>query len=61
MLTLTAIIFLLLLHTPYSASDAQHNRHLALAGSHGHVATFDWQAGRLHSEIQLGETVRDIK
>lgn len=37
------------------------DRHLAIAGSHGHVATFDWQAGRLHSEIQLGETVRDIK
>ncbi len=36
-------------------------RHLAIASSNGHVATFDWQAGRLHSEIQLKENVRDIK
>ena len=37
------------------------SRHLAIASSAGHVATFDWQAGKLHSEIQLGETVRDVK
>ena len=36
-------------------------RHLAIASNLGHVATFDWQAGTLHSEIQLKETVRDIK
>mgnify|MGYP006876490844 CR=1 FL=1 len=36
-------------------------RHLAIASSRGHVATFDWQAGKLHSEIHLKETVRDIK
>lgn len=36
-------------------------RHLAIASSHGHVATFDWQSGKLHSEIQLKESVRDIK
>ena len=36
-------------------------RHLAIASSAGHVATFDWQAGKLHSEIQLGETIRDVK
>ena len=35
--------------------------HLAIASSMGHVATFDWQAGKLHSEIQLRETIRDIK
>ena len=37
------------------------SRHLAIASTRGHVATFDWQAGRLHSEIQLKETIRDIK
>ena len=37
------------------------NRHLAIASSLGHVATFDWHAGTLHSEIQLRESVRDIK
>lgn len=36
-------------------------RHIAIASSKGHVATFDWQAGRLHSEIQLRESVRAIK
>ena len=41
-----------------SGADA---RHLAIASTRGHVATFDWQAGRLHSEIQLKETIRDIK
>ncbi len=35
-------------------------RHLAVVGKKGHVATFDWQAGTLHTELQLGETCRDI-
>lgn len=36
-------------------------RFLAMASSKGHVATFDWQAGKLNAEIQLREPVRDIK
>lgn len=36
------------------------DRHLAIAGRRGHVATFDWQSGKLHTEINLNETVRDI-
>ena len=35
-------------------------RHLAIVGVKGHVATFDWQTGTLHSELQLRETCRDI-
>ena len=35
-------------------------RHLAIAGRNGHVATFDWITGTLHSELQLQETCRDI-
>ena len=35
-------------------------RHLAIVGLEGHVATFDWQTGALHSELQLRETCRDI-
>ena len=35
-------------------------RHLAIAGRNGHVATFDWMTGTLHSELQLQETCRDI-
>jgi U3 small nucleolar RNA-associated protein 7 len=45
----------------YFVDYTRNGRYLALASSLGHVATFDWQAGRLHSEIQLRETVRDIK
>ena len=35
-------------------------RHLAIAGRTGHVASFDWQTGQLHTELQLRETCRDI-
>lgn len=35
-------------------------RHLAIAGRDGHVSTFDWQTGTVHSELQLQETCRDI-
>ena len=37
------------------------SRHLAIVGSKGHVATFDWQTGSLHAELQLRENCRDIK
>jgi len=37
------------------------DRFLAMASSKGHVATFDWQAGKLSAEFQLREPVRDIK
>lgn len=33
---------------------------MAVVGSKGHVATFDWQTGTMHSELQLQETCRDI-
>jgi hypothetical protein len=35
-------------------------RHLAIVGKSGHVATFDWQTGTLHTELQLRETCQDI-
>lgn len=31
-----------------------------MVGKSGHVATFDWQTGTLHTELQLQETCRDI-
>ncbi|KAK4049510.1 putative U3 small nucleolar RNA-associated protein 7 [Microbotryomycetes sp. JL201] len=37
------------------------HRHLAIAGRKGHVGTFDWQSGKLHTEIQLRETCRAIR
>ncbi|EIW70250.1 U3 small nucleolar RNA-associated protein 7 [Tremella mesenterica] len=45
----------------YKVDYTRNGRHLAIASSLGHVATFDWQSGKLHSEIQLRESVRDIK
>ncbi|WVF72347.1 hypothetical protein IAT40_007162 [Kwoniella sp. CBS 6097] len=45
----------------YRVDYSRNGRHLAIASSKGHIATFDWQAGKLHSEIQLRESVRDIK
>lgn len=44
----------------YTSDFTANGRHLAIAGRKGHVATMDWQSGRLHAEIQLNETVRDI-
>ncbi|EED15435.1 small nucleolar ribonucleoprotein complex subunit, putative [Talaromyces stipitatus ATCC 10500] len=46
---------------PYRADYTRNGRHLLLAGRKGHVATMDWQAGKLGCELQLGETVRDVK
>ncbi|KZV85319.1 WD40 repeat-like protein [Exidia glandulosa HHB12029] len=44
----------------YRSRYTRNGRHLAIVGKNGHVATFDWQSGTLHSEIQLRETCRDI-
>ncbi|KAK0199923.1 BING4CT-domain-containing protein [Desarmillaria ectypa] len=45
---------------PYRSRYTRNGRHLAVVGSTGHVASFDWQAGTLHTELQLQETCRDI-
>ncbi|KAH9914178.1 BING4CT-domain-containing protein [Epithele typhae] len=45
---------------PYCTRYTRNGRHIALVGKKGHVATFDWQAGTLHTELQLRETCRDI-
>ncbi|KAF9788262.1 BING4CT-domain-containing protein [Thelephora terrestris] len=45
---------------PYRSRYTRNGRHLAIVGLKGHVATFDWQTGTLHSELQLRETCRDI-
>ncbi|KAF8174404.1 BING4CT-domain-containing protein [Pholiota molesta] len=45
---------------PYRSRYTRNGRHLAIAGRTGHVATFDWQTGTMHAELQLQETCRDI-
>ncbi|TFK45254.1 BING4CT-domain-containing protein [Heliocybe sulcata] len=45
---------------PYRARYTRNGRHIAVMGRKGHVATFDWQTGTLHTELQLQETCRDI-
>ncbi|KAI0368542.1 BING4CT-domain-containing protein [Pilatotrama ljubarskyi] len=45
---------------PYRTRYTRNGRNLAVVGKKGHVATFDWQTGTLHAELQLRETCRDI-
>jgi len=44
----------------FKKNHVSTGRHLAISGRTGHVATFDWMTGTLHSELQLQETCRDI-
>lgn len=46
---------------PYSFDYTRNGRELLLGGRKGHVATMDWREGKLGCEIQLGETIRDVK
>jgi U3 small nucleolar RNA-associated protein 7 len=46
---------------PYVAEYTRNGRELLLAGRKGHVATMDWRNGKLGCELQLGETVRDVR
>ncbi len=46
---------------PYLCDYSRNGRELLLAGRKGHVATMDWREGKLLCELQLGETVKDIK
>ncbi|CAE6473354.1 unnamed protein product [Rhizoctonia solani] len=45
---------------PYRVRYSRNGRHMAIAGRRGHVITSEWQQNKIHSEIQLRETVRDI-
>jgi len=46
---------------PYVAEYTRNGRDLIVAGRKGHVATMDWRDGKLGCELQLGETVRDVR
>lgn len=46
---------------PYTIDYTRNGRDLLLGGKKGHVASFDWRLGRLHTELHLGETVNAVK
>ncbi|KAI9717037.1 MAG: hypothetical protein M1812_004972 [Candelaria pacifica] len=46
---------------PYTLDYTRNGKSLLLGGRKGHVATMDWREGELGCELQLGETVRDVK
>lgn len=46
---------------PYICEFTRNGRELLLAGRKGHVAAMDWREGKLGCEVQLEETVRDVR
>ena len=46
---------------PYSLDYTRNGRHMLIGGRKGHIASFDWKSGKLESEIQVYETVKDVK
>lgn len=46
---------------PYTLDYTRNGKGLLLGGRKGHVATMDWRGGGLGCELQLGETIRDVK
>ena len=46
---------------PYLVDYTRNGRDLLLGGRLGHVATMDWRSGKLGCEMNLGESVRDVK
>ena len=46
---------------PYIGEYTRNGRRLLLAGRKGHIATMDWREGKLITEFQLQETIRDAR
>lgn len=46
---------------PYTIDYSRNGRDLILGGKKGHVASFDWRLGKLHTELNLNETVNAVK
>ncbi|GIZ40966.1 hypothetical protein CKM354_000428600 [Cercospora kikuchii] len=46
---------------PYTFDYSRNGKDLVLGGRKGHIASLDWRSGKLNYELQLGETVHDVK
>lgn len=46
---------------PYRVDYTREGKHLLLGGRKGHLAVLDWQAHKLVTELNVDETVRDVK
>jgi U3 small nucleolar RNA-associated protein 7 len=46
---------------PYSCEYSRNGKQMVLFGRKGHVSSMNWRNGKLGFEMQLGETVRDVK
>lgn len=46
---------------PYRAKYSRNGRHLLLGSKMGHLVAFDWLTKKLHFEINVMESIHDIR